>query len=65
MTTSKKLITQFKNDKLRQDHLILIEKTNDPMWKVRYQIQLEVYDKFMGYDKLSEMEKEEYGIRTT
>ena len=64
MTTSKKLITQFKNDKLRQDHLKLIEKTNDPMWKVRYQIQLELYDKFMGYDKLSEMEKEEYGKRS-
>ena len=59
--TAKKLITQFKNDSLRQDHLKLIEKTNDPMWKVRYQIQLEVYDNFMGYDKLSEMEKEEYG----
>lgn len=57
----KKVITRFKQDKLRQDHLKLIEKTNDPMWKVRYQIQLEVYDKFMGYDKLSKMEKEEYG----
>lgn len=54
------IINLFKKDKLRQNHIRLIEQTKDPIEQGKYLIQLDIYDDYMGYDIISKVMKERY-----
>ena len=58
MRTPKKVITQFKNDKARKQHYNqMCEEINNPIKWCQMEVQLALYDREMGYDKLSEKER--------